>query len=282
VLARLVPLLRARGVQPTVHVCADGGEPESVARAAVADGAELIVAIGGDGHAGAVAQGVLGSAATLGVVPAGSANDYARALGVRGLGLDELARLLAERRATHVDVMRVESAAGVRHVLTVGGTGFDAVVAERAMRIHRLRGAPRYVAAMLAELPRFAASDYALTLDGERRDLAAMLIAVAKGDTYGGGMRVAPQARLQSGWLELCVVGEMSRLSFLRAFPSVFRGSHVSHPKVTMLRAREVAISALEPHRVLGDGELIADLPVSFKVLPRALAVVAGPRAALA
>ncbi|HEY7599991.1 MAG TPA: diacylglycerol kinase family protein [Candidatus Limnocylindrales bacterium] len=282
VLARLVPLLRARGVQPTVHVCADGGEPESVARAAVADGAELIVAIGGDGHAGAVAQGVLGSAATLGVVPAGSANDYARALGVRGLGLDELARLLAERRATHVDVMRVESAAGVRHVLTVGGTGFDAVVAERAMRIHRLRGAPRYVAAMLAELPRFAASDYALTLDGERRDLAAMLIAVAKGDTYGGGMRVAPQARLQSGWLELCVVGEMSRLSFLRAFPSVFRGSHVSHPKVTMLRAREVAISALEPHRVLGDGELIADLPVSFKLLPRALAVVAGPRAALA
>lgn len=282
-LSGLLPLLRGHGLAPVVHVCADGSEPEAVARAAVANGAEMIVAIGGDGHAAAVAQGMLGSGATLAVVPAGSANDYARALGMRSLGLAELARLLAERPARRVDVIRVESADGVRHVLTVGGTGFDAVVAARAMRIRRLRGAPRYVAAMLAELPRFGATDYAMSLDGERRELAAMLIAVAKGSTYGGGMRVAPAARLQSGWLELCVVGRMSRLAFLRAFPSVFRGTHVGHPRVTMLRAREVTISAANgasaavPQRVLGDGELIGSLPVTFRVLPGALSVVAEP-----
>jgi diacylglycerol kinase (ATP) len=282
VLGGLLPLLREHGIVPTVHVCADGSEPARVARAAVADGAELVVAIGGDGHAGAVAEGLLGSAVTLAVVPAGSANDYARALGVRSLGLAELARLLAQRPTRLVDVMAVQTADGLRHVLTVGGTGFDAVVARRAMRINRLRGAPRYVAAMLAELPRFAATDYALTLDGERHELAAMLIAVANGSTYGGGMRVAPSASLQSGWLELCVVGRMSRFAFLRAFPRVFRGTHVSHPQVTMLRAREVAISADGPRQVLGDGELIGALPVTFSVRPRALSVVAHSSAGLA
>jgi diacylglycerol kinase (ATP) len=282
VLSGLLPLLRERGIDPTVHVCADGTEPEAVARTAVAAGAEMVVAIGGDGHAAAVAEGLLGSEVTLAVVPAGSANDYARALGVRRLGLSELARLLAERPTRRVDVMRVETADRTRHVLTVGGTGFDAVVAQRAMRINRLRGAPRYVAAMLAELPRFTATDYAVTLDGERHELAAMLIAVANGSTYGGGMRVAPAASLQSGWLELCIVGRMSRFAFLRAFPRVYRGTHVTHPGVTMVRAREVSISADEPRSVLGDGELIGALPVTFRVLPRALAVVAGPAAALA
>jgi diacylglycerol kinase family enzyme len=89
-------------------------------------------------------------------------------------------------------------------------------------------------------------------------------------------------ASLQSGWLELCVVGRMSRFAFLRAFPRVFRGTHVTHPRVTMLHAREVSISADEPGSVLGDGELIGALPVTFRVLPRALSVVAGPAAPLA
>lgn len=281
VLAGLRALLTARQRPTVVHVCASGAEATPAARAAVAAGAELVVAIGGDGHASAVAEGLLGSSAPLAVVPAGSANDYARVLGVRELGLAAIAALLDEPTIRRVDVMRASSAAGVRHVLTVGGTGFDAVVAERAMAIRRLRGAPRYVAAMLAELPHFAGADFTLELDGERIDMPAMLIAVANGSTYGGGMRVAPSASVQSGWLEVCVVGRMSRLDFVRAFPSVYSGRHVDHPKVRMLRAREVRISAAEPRTVIGDGELVGVLPVEFRVLPRALAVVAGPAAPL-
>lgn len=282
VLAGLQPLLEQRGHRPVVHVCASGDEPTALARAAVDAGAELVVAVGGDGHAAAVAEGLLGSTASLAVIPAGSANDYARVLGLRGLGLADLARLLDERPARSVDVIRVSSAAGVRHVLSVGGTGFDAIVAERAMRIGRLRGTPRYVAALLAELPRFAAGRFTLELDGERREMPATLIAVANSSTYGGGMRVAPAASLQSGWLEVCVVGEMSRLEFLRAFPRVFAGAHVKHPRVTMLRAHQVRISADVPRTVLGDGELVGRLPADFQVLPGALSVLAGPRAALA
>lgn len=281
VLDRLLPLLGETGRAAKVHVCADGSEPTAVARQAAQSGAELVIAIGGDGHAAAVAEGLLGSDATLAVVPAGSANDYARSLGLRRLSLTELARLIVQRRAHRVDVMRVESASGVRHVLTVGGTGFDAVVAERAMRIRRLRGAPRYVAAMIAELPRFSGTDFTVELDGEAQQLPAMLLAMANGSTYGGGMRVAPAASLQSGLIDVCVVGRMSRLAFLRAFPSVFAGTHVDHPLVRMLRAQRVRVSAPEARTVLGDGELIGVLPAEFSVLPRALPVIAGPAARL-
>jgi diacylglycerol kinase (ATP) len=281
-MARLLPLLQAEGVNPQVHVCADGTEPEAVARRAVADGAEMVIAVGGDGHASAVADALVGTDVAFAVVPAGSANDYARALGVRGKRLSELARWIAQRRTCRVDVMRVTAEQATRHVLTVGGAGFDAQVAERAMDINRLRGAPRYVAAMLAEMPRYAAAGFAIDVDGERLETPATLVAVAKGSTYGGGMRVAPSAHLQSGRLEVCVVGELSRAAFLRAFPSVFRGTHVGHPKVTMLRGSEVRIEADQRRPVIGDGELVGSLPATFTVLPRSLSVVAAPDVALA
>ena len=179
-------------------------------------------------------------------------------------------------------MIRAQTAAGVRHVLMVGGTGFDARVAQRAMEIVRLRGAPRYVAAMLAELPNLSGARFSLAVDGEARVFAAMLVAVANGSTYGGGMRVAPAAHLQSGTLEVCVVGELSRSAFVRAFPRVFRGSHVRHPAVTMLRGTDVAIDADRALGVVGDGELIGTLPARFTVLPRALSVIAHPDAPMA
>ncbi|CAN5624778.1 diacylglycerol kinase [soil metagenome] len=282
VLAGLLPLLEAEAVRPVVHVCADGSEPEAIARRAVADGARMVVAIGGDGHAAAVAEALIGSTVAFAVVPAGSANDYARALGMRRRRLPDLARLIARGNVHRVDVMRVATEQRTRHVLTVGGVGFDARVAERAMDIKRLRGAPRYVAAMLAEMPSYGPAGFSIDIDGTRTDTCAMLVAVAKGSTYGGGMRVAPDAHLQSGRLEVCVVGELSRLAFLRAFPSVFRGTHVGHPSVTMLRGEKVTISADRSLSVIGDGELIGSLPAEFRVLPGALSVVASMDAPLA
>lgn len=286
------PLLRASGIEPVVHICANGDQPAQFAAAARQAGADVIVAVGGDGLVAGVAEGLLdgvgnGSAPAprpaLAVVPTGSANDYARALGVRKLSLSDHVVLIADPQArATVDVMRVDAPTGVRHVLNIGGTGFDAVVAERATRIIRLRGAPRYVTAMLAELPRFRGAAFQLTLDGTPLETRAMLIAVANGTTYGGGMRVAPQAHLQNGWLDVCVIGEMSRFDFMRAFPSVFRGAHVSHPRVTMHRAHEVTIAADQRMAILGDGELIGELPATFRVMPRVLEVVVAPGATLA
>jgi diacylglycerol kinase (ATP) len=288
VAAEAVAVLRRAGIEPTVHVCANGSEPALVAARSRDEGADVVAAVGGDGLVAGVAEGLLAGAArangiALAVMATGSANDYARALGVRKLSIPDQVALIADPAArASVDVIGVETGSGPRHILNIGGTGFDALVAERAMRITRLRGAPRYVAAMLAELRRFNGADFTLTLDGEVRHTRAMMIAIANGTTYGGGMRVAPQAHLQNGWLDVCVIGQLTRTAFLRAFPSVFRGAHTSHPAVTMLRAREVSLASDRRFAILGDGELVGELPATFRVLPRALSVVVAPGASLA
>ncbi len=277
VLVRALPQLRRHGIEPQVVMCANGRDPRLLARRAAKEGASVVVAVGGDGQARSVASGLLGTETALGLLPSGSANDYARAVGVPRNDLAAAVELIVSARPAPVDVVRVECGDAVEHFLNVGGAGFDSVVAATAERISHLRGAPRYVAAVLRELPRFRPGRFKLAVDGERREFSGMIVAVANGPTYGGGMRVAPAAGVQSGWLELCVVGELSRLAFVRAFPSVFRGTHVTHPAVTMLRGREVELAAQPAFEVTGDGERIGRLPARFTVLPAALTVIGGP-----
>lgn len=275
-----LPRLQANGIQPEVHVCSDGRQPERLARAAAGGGADIVVAVGGDGQARSVAAGLLGTSAALGLLPSGSANDYARVLGIPRNNVAAAVDVLLEAARARVDVVRVESVTGVDHFINVGGAGFDSVVAATAEGIHFLRGAPRYVLAVVRELPRFSAADFSLTADGTQHHFRGMIVAIANGSTYGGGMRVAPAASIQSGWLEICIVGELSRLAFLRAFPKVFRGTHVTHPAVTMLRARRIELAAEPAFEVTGDGERIGRLPATFTLLPAALAVVGAGRQA--
>ncbi|MEX2546486.1 MAG: diacylglycerol kinase family lipid kinase, partial [Chloroflexota bacterium] len=121
------------------------------------------------------------------------------------------------------------------------------------------------------------AAAFDLKIDGVSHGQRAMMIAIANGPAYGGGMRVAPAATLTSGELEICVIGEIGRVAFMRAFPRVFRGTHLTHPQVTMLRGREIEIDADRPFDLIGDGERIGRLPATVSVLPRALSVVMGP-----
>ena len=102
-----------------------------------------------------------------------------------------------------------------------------------------------------------------------------MMVAVANGPAYGGGMRVAPEARYDSGQLDVCIVGDLTKPAFLRAFPRVFRGTHVTHPAVTMLRAGQITIESDRPLHLTGDGERAGMLPVTLTVVPGALEIVA-------
>jgi diacylglycerol kinase (ATP) len=220
---------------------------------------------------------VVGSTATLALLPAGSANDYARTLGMPRGNVRAAVDVIAAGRTARVDTVKVKVADRERHFLNVVGTGFDAAVAGRAEKIPLFRGAGRYVLAIMAELPRFRAATITLDIDGATRELRAMMVAIANGVSYGGGMRVAPTATLDSGQLEVCVVGEVSKPEFLRAFPRVFRGTHVTHPAVTMLSGREVRLSADRTLRLIGDGEWFGELPATVAVDPHSLRVVVGP-----
>ncbi len=278
VLERALPLFRAYGIEPRVVVCGSSDEPASAARAAVDDGADVVVAVGGDGHAAAVAAALVRSATSLALLPAGSANDYARSLGMPRHDEVTAVGYIVRHRLARVDTIRATTSSGERRFLNVAGTGFDAAVARRAEDIPVLRGPGRYVLAIGRVLPGFRPASLRVTVDGDRHDVRAMMVAIANGTTYGGGMRVAPEARLDSGLLEVCIVGDVGRLEFVRAFPRVFRGTHTDHPKVTMLRGRHVSISADRPLGVIGDGDGCGDLPADFLADPSSLSVVIGGR----
>jgi diacylglycerol kinase (ATP) len=277
VVGQAAPLLRKAGLVPEVVMCTNGDEPGALARRAADGGHRLIVAVGGDGQAAAVAAGLVGSDTTFALLPAGSANDYARTIGMPRGDVAAAVEAIAAGRTARVDTVKVRLVDRERHFLNVVGTGVDAAVAGRAEKLPMFRGAGRYVLAIVAELPRFKAATIALEVDGAARELRAMMVAIANGVSYGGGMRIAPSADLSSGRLEVCVVGEVSKAEFLRTFPKVFRGTHVTHPAVTMLSGREVRISADRPLRLIGDGEWFGELPATVAVDPGSLRVVVGP-----
>jgi diacylglycerol kinase (ATP) len=276
VLREALPVFRELGVDVDVHVTANGAEPTGVARAAADRGVDLVVAVGGDGHLAAVGEGLVGSATAMAVLPAGSANDYARTIRMPDRDTRAAIATILSGSTERVDAVRMRTSDGERVFLNVVGTGFDAEVAAAAEHITVMRGAGRYVLAIMRVLPRFKAASLELTIDGHTHNQRAMMIAIANGPAYGGGMRVAPAATLTSGELEICIVGEISKPQFIRAFPRVFRGTHVNHPAVTMLRGREIAIDADRPLELIGDGERTGHLPATITVLPKALSMVVG------
>lgn len=276
--SRLIPkvhaLLSSLGLDHTMHVCASPDDPERLARDAAASGSTIVAALGGDGQVGLCANGLLGTGAALAVIPAGTGNDFARALGLDRKDPLGAARLLASPKLRTIDVVRVSTGGGERHYVNVGGTGFDAEVNEHANGVRFLKGTPKYIYSTFVTLGRFKGARFIVTVDGNRREVAGMMVAVGNAISYGGGMRITPDAELDDGLLDLCVIGEVSKLEFIRTFPKVFGGRHVAHPKVTMLKGRQIEISADRPLQVYGDGERVGPLPATFSVVPGALRVV--------
>jgi diacylglycerol kinase (ATP) len=132
----------------------------------------------------------------------------------------------------------------------------------------------RYNVAIVGELRVFRPLPFVLTVDGERWETEAMLVAVGNGKSYGAGMRVCPGAEVDDGLLDVTVLGPVSKPEFLKAFPRVFKGTHVTHPAVTCRRAKVVSLES-PGVTAYADGEYLADLPVTCTNVPGAVRVLA-------
>jgi diacylglycerol kinase (ATP) len=242
---------------------------ESVA-AAVESAPTGIVACGGDGTVHLVLQGAASHSTAIhstamAIIPAGTGNDVARSLGIARKGHDQVARVIARSalagRFRAIDLTRLEH--GSRHVWSLGvtSTGLDSAVNERANRTRRFNGTTRYVLALLSEMRSFRTYEYVVTVDGERMDGPATLIAIGNGSSYGGGMLICPSASMTDGILDITWVDRASRTTILRVFPRIFSGSHVEHPAVRVLHGRTITVEAKGPV-VYADGERIGDLPI--------------------
>jgi len=253
-------------------------ENTQLSRTAAEEGVGIVAALGGDGTVSIVANGLLGTGVALATLPSGTADDFAKSLGMGRL--EPACRQLANPRIEPIDVVRVETGAVQRHYLAVAGAGFDSEVNEtaNAMRID-LGATGTYIAAVLKTLPKFQPAGFTISLDDEEISLQAMLVVVGNSVSYGGGMRVTPDASVVDGLVDVCIVGALSVPAFLRAFPRVFRGTHTRHPAVRMAKAHRVRIEADRRVQVYADGERVGPLPAVFEVVPSTLPAVVGPGA---
>jgi len=266
------------------------GHARELALHAVDGGHDRVIAVGGDGTIQEVVNGLMeaGAEISLGIVPGGNGNDLARSLGLPHRA-DEALVIALGAAARLIDVLRARRGAGstasVRHFIAAGGTGFDAQVA--AAMAHRRRrwqrGRLGYALSTLGELRRFHNRRVRLTLetaDGERQiDRRVLFVAFANGMYYGGGMQICPEASLDDGWFDVCVVGDISRLEAVRQLPGIYRGRHVNHPAVEFERATSARLEG-EPGTLAHlDGEPFGALPLEVELQHLALSVAAQPPA---
>lgn len=273
--AGIPALLRGYG-HDVVDLSASDAE-QALANAASAvrsGGLDAIVAAGGDGSVNVAVNACAGTSTPLLIVPGGTGNDIAAELGLAGRSVESVLALLQDGRRRSIDLARWTDALGTqRWFAGVLAAGFDAVVNERANGWRWPRGRARYTVAMARELPGFRAISYHFTVDGQDRDASAMLVSVANTASYGGGMRVCPDARPDDGLLDVLVVHRLPMRQFLRVFPKVFTGQHVGHPKVEVLRGRSVTVAA-SGIVAYADGERFGPLPCTIEAVPHALTVI--------
>ena len=217
---------------------------------------EGVVAVGGDGLVHLVLQMVVPRRIPFSAIPAGTGNDFVRAL---GWGLDEIKIQLNTVVSTPpaaIDLGLVDS----EWFGAVLSTGFDSLVNEKANKMKWPKGPMKYNLAIAMELPKFKPLNYTIELDNQVIETEAMLIAVGNGGSYGGGMKVCPDAVMSDGLFDVMVLRPVSKVEFVRVFPTVFSGKHINHKQVDIYRTKRVSLHA--PAVAYADGERIGGLPV--------------------
>ena len=278
--ARMLPAIQAalaaEGIDARIAVSRDAEDLRSSVRRARDAGDERVIVCGGDGTLHLAAQELAGGDTALGIVPAGTGDDNARTLGIPRGDVAAATRLAATGAVSRIDLGRVVVADGTERVfLGVLSSGFDSLVNERANVMTWPKGNARYVVAILGELRTFRPVPYRAILDGRKVEGDAMLVAVGNGISYGGGMRVCPDAAPDDGMLDVTWLHGVSKATFLRVFPQVFSGSHTRSPHVSTTRATTLELDA-PGQLAYADGERIGPLPATITVVRGALPVVRG------
>lgn len=274
--AKLIPLarlLREAGAQVEVEYSRGLEHAQELARRAGAEG-RAVLGVGGDGMVGCVGGALVGTGAVFGIVPAGRGNDFARQLGLPS-GTEELARLLLEGPVKPVDAIEVESERHAKEaVLGSVYAGVDAVANQNANQSRLFRGAASYSVGALRAIATWRAVGYRITIDGKRLDRRGYSVVAANSGFYGSGRRIAPSAVVDDGLLEVVIIREFSRALFFTVMNELKDGSHVKRPEVEVARGKEIRIEADRPLPYGADGEVDGLLPVTVRVLPRALQVI--------
>ena len=274
---RLVEALRATG-RRVVELTTDSYEHlEALARQSVADGIDALIVVGGDGTAQLGTNVCVNTDTPLGILPSGTGNDTAQ--GILGMPIGDIdaaiARLIEslEKPTRKIDAGLMTWQGGSRWFCSTMSAGFDALVNETVNHLAFPKGPSRYTVAMLIELAKLKPIHYTVTIDGETTTEQAILTTIANNSQYGGGMLICPEAKPDDGLLDIMMVRPLSRFDFIRIYPKVFKGTHVTDPRVVIRQGKKFRLDS--PNLVgYSDGERIAALPMDIEVAPKALPVL--------
>jgi len=279
---QIMSLLKSLGLDFEYDLTEAPRHAIELAKSAVEEGYEMVVSVGGDGTINEVVNGLYNTNGfgdvTLGIINTGTGADYIRTLGVPRGYKDACRCLLSPRRRT-VDLGVVEYAndghVEKRLFVNFAGLGFDAEIVRATTQQFKILGdMASYLVGLLNTLIFYENRDIFIIVDGELGERRVCTVLMNNGRYGGGGMFAAPDADLADGLFDVLIVGDLTKPDLLWSLPRIYKGTHLTHPKVTMKRAREVEIRSTHRMAVQADGELLGEGPAHFNILPAALTIV--------
>jgi diacylglycerol kinase (ATP) len=275
-------LLKRIGLRFDFEYTEGVGHAIELARVAASDGYRFLVAVGGDGTVNEVANGILYSTNTantaLGIISTGTGSDFIRSAGIsRDYATACSALTSSKRLSIDVGVVEYQNKGKTlkRFFINAAGVGFDAAVVRETERLPKFFGGTvPYVAGLLRTLLTYKNKSVVVRVGDEVENHRVLNVAVANGGYLGGGMHIAPEAELGDSLLDMVMVGDMGKFELIKELPTVYKGTHINHPKVRMKKATHITIESPEPVLVYADGELLGECPASFWVVPSALSLV--------
>jgi diacylglycerol kinase (ATP) len=246
------------------------GDAMSIAANAKNQGFTRVVAVGGDGTVCEVANGIVGTDIELGIIPAGTGNDFVKTLKIPQLPIEALA-VIENGHIDTVDIGKHEKG----YFINVAGVGFDAeVVNTTNVDLKFLTGSFAYITSVIWNLIRYSSREASIEIDGKVFQRKLWLVAIANGQYFGGGMRISPDAKVDDGLFDICMVNDMSRLEILKFLPRVFSGGHKNHRAFEVLRGKHIKIEFNTPTMTQADGEVLGYNSTNFSIIPKALKVI--------
>ncbi|MFC1892595.1 diacylglycerol/lipid kinase family protein [Chloroflexota bacterium] len=276
---QIMGLLKNIGLRFEHDMTEAPGHAIELAKSAARKGYELVVCVGGDGTINEVVNGLHDAGSTrditLGIISTGTGSDYIRTIGIPRHHEEACQRLMSPRRfAADLGVVEyINNGLTLRRLfVNFAGLGFDTEVAKATtQRFKALGSLPSYFMGLLTTFLFYQNQEVYLKLDGQTEQRKVCGIIMNNGKYGGGGMLTAPDAELGDGLLDVLIIDDLSKPDLLWSLPRVYKGTHLSHPKLTMKRAREIEIQPGQHMSLQADGELLGAAPARFSILPAAL-----------
>jgi len=259
------------------------GHAIELARDAVKKGFSVVIPVGGDGTINEVVNGIYSTGSlkevSMAIIGTGTGGDYIRTIGVPRNFREACQRLVNHPAKVTVDLGAAEFTRNGRKerrlFANFAGIGFDAeVVRATTLKFKKLGSLPSYLAGLLTTLVTYHNQSVNMTIDGKSEECKVCTAIMGIGKYGGGSMFIAPNADISDGLFDVVVVGDVSKPDLLVSFPRIYKGTHLTHPKITVKRAKEVKIISQKGIALQADGELVGESPVQFSIMPSALNIL--------